>query len=327
MTAPIPPLLSIRDLRVHYHSADSSKRPLAAVNGVSLDIQAGSIVGLVGESGSGKTTLAKAVAQLTPVSGGRILFHGNELNGLKGTELSRKRKNIQLIFQDPLASLSPRRSILQCLREPLDHFQIGDSRQRQSRAVAALETVDLDPGVLHCYPHELSGGQRQRVALARALVSEPELIIADEAVSSLDVSVQATILDLILRLREKTGIAFLFISHDLAVIQQLADVVAVMYLGKMLEIAPAGALFSQPAHPYTQALLAAVPSPNPELDPPLVPGGEAPSLLTPPAGCVFHTRCPEAMEQCERILPAEENIVEQAATGKTHIVRCHLWNS
>ena len=300
---------------------------MAAVNGVSLDIQAGSIFGLVGESGSGKTTLAKAVAQLIPANAGTILFHGHDLNNRKGSDLRMARRNIQLIFQDPLASLSPRRSILQCLLEPMNHFRIGDSRQRPSRAAEALETVGLDLDVLHRYPHEISGGQRQRVALARALVSEPELIIADEAVSSLDVSVQATILELILSLREKTGIAFLFISHDLAVIQQLADVVGVMYLGEMLETAPAESLFSQAAHPYTRSLLAAVPSPNPAHDPPIIPGGEPPSLLTPPSGCVFHTRCSEAMGQCERIKPAEVNIVEQSATGEAHHVRCHLWNS
>jgi oligopeptide/dipeptide ABC transporter ATP-binding protein len=322
-----PPLLSIRDLRVHYHHTDSDRSPLAAVNGVNLDIQAGKIFGLVGESGSGKTTLAKAVAHLITADAGSILFHGDELSSLNRNRLRRARKNIQIIFQDPLASLSPRRSILQCLREPLDHFQIGDKRQRDGKAAEALKRVDLDPAVLHRFPHELSGGQRQRVALARALVSEPELIIADEAVSSLDVSVQATILDLILRLRENTGIAFLFISHDLAVVQQLADVVGVMYLGKMLEIAPAAALFSQAAHPYTRSLLAAVAAPDPEIDPPVIPGGEAPSLLTPPSGCVFHTRCPEAMEQCERIQPTELNIVEQGVTDKSHIVRCHLWNS
>ncbi len=327
MTEPNPPLLSIRDLHVQYRTTGGSKRTLPAINGVSLDIQAGSIFGLVGESGSGKSTLANTVAQLIPAKAGKILFHGDELSSLKGNELRMARRNIQLIFQDPLASLSPRRSILQCLLEPLDHFRIGDPRQRQSRAVESLETVGLNLAMLHRYPHEISGGQRQRVALARALVSGPELIIADEAVSSLDVSVQATILDLILRLREETGIAFLFISHDLAVIQQLADVVGVMYLGKMLETAPAEALFSQPAHPYTRSLLAAVPSPDPGHDPPLVTGGEPPSPLTPPAGCVFHTRCPEVMGQCERIKPAEINIVEQSAPDKAHIVRCHLWNS
>ena len=327
MTAPNPPLLSIRDLRVQYDTAGSGNRPLAAVDGVSFDIQAGSIMGLVGESGSGKSSLAQVIVQLVRPAGGQILFHGTELGSLKGTDSNRARRSIQLIFQNPLASLSPRRSILQSLLESLDHFRIGDSGQRPSRAVQALETVGLDPDVLHRYPHEISGGQRQRVALARALVAEPELIIADEAVSSLDVSVQATIIELILRLREKTGIAFLFISHDLAVVRQLADVVGVMYLGKMLEIAPAEALFSRAAHPYTRSLLDAVPSPDPEQDKPFVLGGELPSPLTPPAGCVFHTRCPAVMEQCDRIQPEEKNIVEPGVSHTTHLVRCHLWKS
>ena len=327
MTALTPPLLSIRDLLVHYPAAASGKRTLAAVNDVSFDIQPGSIFGLVGESGSGKTSLAHAIVQLVRPAAGKILFHGDNLVTMKEKELRSARRNIQLVFQDPLVSLSPRRSILQSLLEPLNHFRIGASGQRRSRAMNALETVGLDQGVQHRYPHELSGGQRQRAALARALITEPELIIADEAVSSLDVSVQARILELILHLREKTGVAFLFISHDLAVIQQLADVVAVMYLGKMLEIAPAGTLFRDAAHPYTRALLDAVPAPDPGHDRPLVLSGEPPSPLTPPSGCVFHTRCPAVMKQCEKIQPAEKHIIEPESSPSAHLVRCHLWNS
>ena len=246
---------------------------------------------------------------------------------MKDKEKRNARKNIQLIFQDPLVSLSPRRSILQSLLEPLNHFRIGDSGQRRSRAMNALATVGLNQDIQHRYPHELSGGQRQRAALARALIAEPELIIADEAVSSLDVSVQARILELILDLREKTGAAFLFISHDLAVIQQLADVVAVMYLGKMLEIAPAGTIFREAAHPYSRALLDAVPAPDPSHDRPLVLGGEPPSPLTPPSGCVFHTRCPAVMRQCEQKPPAERQIKGPENSHSSHLIRCHLWNS
>ena len=327
MTASIPPLLSIRDLLVHYPATASGKRKLAAVNDVSFDIQAGSIFGLVGESGSGKTSLAHAIAQLVRPAAGEILFHGENLVTMKDKEKRNARKNIQLIFQDPLVSLSPRRSILQSLLEPLNHFRIGDSGQRRSRAMNALATVGLNQDIQHRYPHELSGGQRQRAALARALIAEPELIIADEAVSSLDVSVQARILELILDLREKTGAAFLFISHDLAVIQQLADVVAVMYLGKMLEIAPAGTIFREAAHPYTRALLDAVPAPDPGHDRPLVLSGEPPSPLTPPSGCVFHTRCPAVMRQCEQKPPAERQIKGPENSHSSHLVRCHLWNS
>jgi oligopeptide/dipeptide ABC transporter ATP-binding protein len=327
MTRPDPPLLSIRDLVVQYDTSGRGKPLLTAVNGVSFDIQAGSIFGLVGESGSGKTSLAQSIVQLVRPAGGQILFRGDELVNMKEAKLREARRNIQLVFQDPLASLSPRRSILQSLLEPLDHFRIGDPGQRRIRALGSLETVGLDQDVQHRYPHELSGGQRQRVALARALVAEPELIIADEAVSSLDVSVQARILELILRLREKTGVAFLFVSHDLAVIQQLADVVGVMYLGKLLEVAPADALFRRAAHPYTRSLLDAVPAPDPGHDRPLVLSGEPPSPLTPPSGCVFHTRCPKAMNQCQSLQPDEINVSEAGVSHSTHLVRCHLWNS
>lgn len=246
---------------------------------------------------------------------------------MKSSELLNARRNIQLVFQDPLVSLSPRRTVLQSLIEPLNHFRIGKAGMRQSMVADILETVGLDQDIAFRYPHELSGGQAQRVALARALITGPELIIADEAVSSLDVSVQARILELILHLREQTGVAFLFISHDLAVIQQLADVVGVMYLGKLLEIGPAERLFRKPAHPYTQSLLDAVPVPDPKCGKPRVLGGELPSPLTPPAGCVFHTRCPEAMDQCRSMEAAEKLIAEGEASHSDHLVRCHLWNS
>ncbi len=320
-----PALLSIRNLLVHYPSR--GKRTLRAVNEVSFDIQAGHFFGLVGESGCGKTSLAHAIAQLVRPSAGQILFHGRDLLTLRESELRQARRNIQLVFQDPLASLSPRRSVLQSLIEPLNHFRIGDPGQRHSRVLNTLENVGLEPDLLHRYPHELSAGQRQRIALARAMVCEPQLIIADEAVSSLDVSVQARILELMLDLRDKTGVAFLFISHDLAVIQQLADVVGIMYLGQMLEIAPADALFQQAAHPYTRSLLDAVPSPDPGHGRPQILAGEPPSALTPPSGCVFHTRCHEAMDQCQTTPPAKKIIVEQSATRSAHCVRCHLWNS
>jgi oligopeptide/dipeptide ABC transporter ATP-binding protein len=244
---------------------------------------------------------------------------------MKEASLQKTRRNIQLVFQDSLASLSPRRSILQSLIEPLEHFRIGVAGQRHARACRALETVGLEPDVLQRFPHELSGGQRQRVALARALVTEPDLIIADEAISSLDVSVQARIIELIRNLQQQLGIAFLFIAHDLAVIQQLADRVGVMYLGKMIEVAPAERLFHQAAHPYTRSLLEAVPVPDPAHGKPVVLQGEPPSALTPPAGCVFHTRCPRAVEQCRVSEPPDHQINETEVKRTTHNVRCHLW--
>ena len=319
------PLLSVRDLVVKYQVKSGRKGLLTAVNGVSFDIRAGSIFGLVGESGSGKTSLAHSIMQLVQPVAGEILFHGENLAQMKQASRQKTRRNIQLVFQDPLASLSPRRSIAQSLIEPLDHFRIDATGQRHARASKALETVGLEPDVLQRFPHELSSGQRQRVALARALLPEPELIIADEAVSSLDVSVQARIIELILDLRQKLGIAFLFIAHDLAVIQQLADRVGVMYLGKMIEIAPADRLFSQAAHPYTRALLEAVPVPDPAQGNPVVLQGEPPSALTPPAGCVFHTRCPQAMERCRVLEPLDTQINAPGVKNMAHNVWCHLW--
>ncbi len=321
-----PALLSVRDLVVRYRVSGSRRELLTAVNGVSFDIQAGSIFGLVGESGSGKTSLAHSIMQLIQPTSGEVLFHDKNLAQMKGTGLKNIRRNIQLAFQDPLASLSPRRSILQSLIEPLDHFRIDAPEQRHARACWALETVGLEADVLLRFPHELSGGQRQRVALARALVTEPELIIADEAVSSMDVSVQARIIELILDLRQQLGIAFLFIAHDLAVIQQLADRVGVMYLGRMIENAPADRLFHQAAHPYTRSLLEAVPVPDPTHDKPVALQGDVPSALTQPVGCVFHTRCSQVEDRC-RILPPLNNQINETGEKKTsHHVRCHLWN-
>jgi len=320
MTQQSQSLLSVRDLVVRYQAAGQSQTPLTAVRGVSLDIAPAGIYGLVGESGSGKSSLAHAILQLVAPVSGQVLFKGQDLVTMKKSQLNAARRNIQVVFQDSLASLSPRRSILQTLVEPLDHFRIGAPADRKEKTVAALETVGLDPVVINRYPQELSGGQRQRVALARALITEPELIIADEPVSSLDASVQARIIELILDLREKLGIAFLFVSHDLAVIRQLADTVVVMYLGKIVEYAAAEQLFARPAHPYTRSLLDAVPVADPTHPAPLVLAGEPPSPLTPPAGCVFHRRCPDVIAPCSSIDPGETSI-------SNHRVRCHLWKS
>lgn len=322
-----PPLLRVRDLVVKYRVASSNGELLTAVNGVSFDLHAGSIFGLVGESGAGKTSLAHAIMQLVRPTAGEVLFHGESLAHMNAASRQKTRKNIQLVFQDPLASLSPRRSIAQSLIEPLDHFRIDVAGRRHTRVCSALETVGLERDVLQRFPHELSGGQRQRVALARALLAEPELIIADEAVSSLDVSVQARIIELILDLRQQRGIAFLFIAHDLAVVQQLADRVGVMYLGEIVETAPANSLFHQAAHPYTRALLAAVPVPDPTHTKPLVLQGEPPSALAPPPGCTFHTRCPRAVEQCSVLKPSNHQINATGAKINAHDVRCHLWQA
>jgi len=335
VTAPGQNLLSVHDLVVRFPARGGPHRTLTAVRGVSLEIPSAGIYGLVGESGCGKTSLAHAIVQLKRPDAGQVLFHGQDLTTMKPASLNKVRSKVQLIFQDSLAALSPRRSVLQTLVEPLDHFRMGRSGDRASRAVAALEAVGLDPAVQHRYPSELSGGQRQRVALARALVTEPELIVADEALSSLDVPVRSRIIELILELRAKRGIAFLFISHDLSVIRHLADIAGVMYAGKIVESGPAEAVFRRPGHPYTRALLAAVPIADPNHARPAVLVGEPPSPLTPPSGCVFHMRCPDKLPHCSSVEPVETGIPDPRAFNterwdvktNSHRVRCHLWNA
>ena len=321
-------LLRVSDLCVAHKLRRSLRRSsgeIQAVNNISFRIDSGRIFGLVGESGCGKTSLAKAIIGLSRPSSGTIYFAQNDVNSMDATARFQMRREIQYLFQDPLAALSPRRTIRQSLAEPLRLYRIGDRDSHQARIEDILRTVDLSNEILRRYPHELSGGQRQRVLLARALVSEPKLIIADEPLSSLDVSVQARMISLIRKVRDEKGVAFLLISHDLAVVQQLADDIAIMYMGHIVETGPASRIFSQAAHPYTKALFDAVPGSLFENDSQHSIAGEPPSALTPPAGCVFHTRCPGAMNVC-RSRPPEETPLAQAKIGK-HLVRCHLWNS
>ena len=320
-------LLSIRNLEVKHPAVSGSHAELKAVRGVSLDLEPAGIYGLVGESGSGKSSLAHAVMRLVPPAGGQAFFQGVDLFTLDHSALRRARQQIQMVFQDSLASLSPRRTITQTLLEPLNHFGIGNASTRMEKVMASLETVGLDAAMGNRYPHALSGGQRQRVAFARAMITEPSLIIADEPVSSLDTGVQSRIIELIRDLRDRRGIAFLFISHDLTVVRKLADRVGVMYLGELVESGSGEALFSRPAHPYTQALLRAVPVADPRHPAPVALSGEPPSPLTPPAGCVFHMRCPDVFEPCSRDEPAESVLVEEDVRQSCkHRVRCHKWN-
>ena len=327
MSTGAPELLSVRNLVVAYETSGHAKTRLTAVQDVSLDIAPASILALVGESGSGKTSLARAILQLIPSSSGQVMFCGRSLTDKNKAQLREARRDIQAIFQDPLSSLSPRRTVLQTLIEPLDHFRIGTGKERVDIAASALETVGLENSLMRRFPHELSGGQRQRVALARALASKPKLIVADEPVSSLDASIQARVVELILDLRDKHGIAFLFVSHDLSVVRQLADTVAVMYLGRLVETAPARELYSNPAHPYTRSLLRAVPVADPLHPAPVVLDGEPPSALTPPTGCVFHKRCPDKIERCSSVEPGQVNVSGKEGRQQYHRVRCHLWNS
>ncbi len=320
-------LLSVRNLVVAYEISGHVKSRLIAVQDVSLDIEPASIFALVGESGSGKTSLARAILQLVPSASGQVMFCGKSLTEMNKAQLREARRDIQAIFQDPLSSLSPRRTVFQTLIEPLDHFRIGMGKDRIDIAASALETVGLDNSLMQRFPHELSGGQRQRVALARALASKPKLIVADEPVSSLDASIRGRVVELILDLRDKHGISFLFVSHDLSVVRQLADSVAVMYLGRLVETAPARELYSNPAHPYTKSLLRAVPVADPLHPAPVVLDGEPSSALTPPTGCVFHKRCPDKIERCSSVEPGQLNIAGKEGRQENHQVRCHLWDS
>lgn len=326
------PIISLEARRVsHPVRVNGKRRQLVAVRDVSLDIRRGEILGLVGESGSGKSTLAHSLVGLKPAQGGVMRFGSAEIGKGDTSAWRNIRRQVQLVFQDPRASLSPRRTVGQALLEPLAHFGIDTAQRRPQRVATVLEHVGLEPGIASRLPAELSGGQRQRVALARALISEPDLIIADEPLSSLDVTSQARIIRLLRQLRRELGFAVLIVSHDMAVIRQLADRIAVMYLGRIVEVAAADTLFEKPAHPYTQALLSAVPEPGRKLkiDPSAAetPTDDPPSLLTPPPGCVFHTRCPEAMSRCREIDPPEFEIGAGKETHHSHKVRCLLYEN
>ncbi len=296
---------------------------LKAVDDVSFTIHKGKTLGLVGESGCGKSTLGKSILQLHGITEGDILLEGKSVIGLDHQAMKPIRRDMQIIFQDPYASLSPRRTIIQTLLEPLETHNIGDAQSRRQKVEELVSLVGLKPEVLHRYPHEFSGGQRQRIGIARALALEPKFIVADESVSALDVSVQSQVLNLMSNLQRKLGIAFLFISHDLAVVQHISHDVGVMYLGKLVELASAEDLYRDPKHPYTQALLSAIPEPEPERKTQQISlEGEVPSPLNAPSGCPFHTRCPKAMVECKTQAPVARNVGTEA---QPHLVSCHLY--
>lgn len=293
-----------------------------AVDDVSFSIEKGRTLGLVGESGCGKSTLGRAVLRLHEPTGGRILVDGWDITGLRRNQLDEYRRRMQIIFQDPFASLSPRRTVAQIVREPLDVHRIGTPNERERRIIDLLADVGMGAEVRDRYPHEFSGGQRQRIGIARALALDPDFIVADEPVSALDVSVQSQVLNLIAGLKKKRGIAFLFISHDLAVIQHVSDEIGVMYLGRIVEQASVEDLYTEPKHPYTQALMSAIPVPDPAgKRSRIVLEGDVPSPMNPPGGCPFHTRCPQAEEICRRTAPPGVNI---GSTENPHYVSCHL---
>jgi oligopeptide/dipeptide ABC transporter ATP-binding protein len=322
-------LLQLDELSVHHQQARVGVRGqeyLKAVQQLSVDISPGEILAVVGESGSGKTTLARAIVGMLPATSGAIFYRGKDTSKLGPADHAAWRQGVQLLFQDPHSSLSPRRRILQSLAEPLELQTKVKREDRQALVHQALADVNLPADILGRYPHQLSGGQKQRVALARALISQPELIIADEPMSALDVSEQARLLELIHKLRAERNIAFMLVSHELAVVQQLADRVGVMYLGRMVELAPAGRFFEAAAHPYSQALLKATRR-NWENQGDMTPvlAGEPPSALTPPAGCVFHSRCERALDTCAQQSPPGLQLRDSKDSAPAHMVECHLY--
>jgi oligopeptide transport system ATP-binding protein len=328
-----PPLLEVQDLVKHFPvrtnplaalRRGARARVVHAVDGVSFDVAAGETLGLVGESGCGKTTTGRLVLRAIEPTRGRIVFEGQDITALPAGRLLPFRSKAQIVFQDPYSSLNPRMTVGAMVGEPIRVHRIAEGAAAEARVRALLDMVGLSPEYARRYPHELSGGQRQRVGIARALAAGPRLVVADEAVSALDVSVRAQILNLLVDLRERLGLAYLFVSHDLGVIRFVSHRVAVMYLGRLVEVAPAGALFKQPLHPYTQALLAAIPAVGDGQtsifdNPARLLEGELPNPIDLPRGCRFASRCPHRMAQCDEVEPA----LREAAPG--HAVACHLY--
>ena len=311
------PLISIRDLKVHFNLGGGTtwdqliggspvRRVVKAVDGVSIDIFPGETLGLVGESGCGKSTLGRALLRLTEPTGGQVLFRGRDLAHLTQRAMRTQRRHLQMIFQDPYASLNPRMTVGQIIGEPLETFRLAQGRERDARVRELMQTVGLSPRFIKRYPHEFSGGQRQRIGIARALAANPDFVVADEPISALDVSIQAQIMNLLEKLQREHHLTYLFISHDLRAIRHVSDRVAVMYLGKLVEIADAKVVYDDPLMPYTKALISAVPVPDPETEATrqrIVLQGDVPSPINPPQGCRFHTRCPWAIQECKEVVP------------------------
>ncbi|MEQ2007246.1 MAG: dipeptide ABC transporter ATP-binding protein [Limisphaerales bacterium] len=317
-------LLEVKNLKVHFpvkHGVFSRVNAwVKAVDDVSLTVAPGETVGLVGESGCGKTTLGRAIIRLLEPTAGSVTFEGEDITTLEGAALRERRRRFQMIFQDPVGSLNPRMTVGQIIGEALDiHHLVADEQAREQRIGKLLKDVGLDPQHAQRYPHEFSGGQRQRIGIARALAVEPKLIVCDEPVSALDVSVQAQIINLLQDLQREHGLAYLFIAHDLAVVEHISHRVVVMYLGKVVESAESKAIINAPKHPYTQALLSAVPVVDPDSKRQrIVLPGDVPSPINPPSGCPFHPRCPVAEARCKTDVPA----LREVAAG--HFAACHL---
>ncbi len=323
----LEPILSIKDLKLHFPvrgSGFGATRWLKAVDGVSFDVFPGETLGIVGESGSGKSTVGRAVLQLLKPTAGRVVWLGEDIAGFSRSRMKPYRRQMQIVFQDPLASLNPRMTAGDIIAEPLDTFEPGlGAAERKKRVQEMMDKVGLLPQMINRYPHEFSGGQNQRIGIARAMILKPKLIVADEPVSSLDVSIRAQIINLLSDLQTEMGVALIFISHDLAVVRHVSHRVLVLYLGKVMELAEASVLLSKPRHPYTQALLSAAPVPDPEIErgkKRILLEGDLPSPLNPPSGCVFRTRCPIAKPKCAKEIPA----LESRGGEIDHVVACHF---
>jgi oligopeptide/dipeptide ABC transporter ATP-binding protein len=310
-------VLSAKELELFYPARGG--RPVRAVDGVSLELQRGETLALVGESGCGKSSLSRALLRLEKPTGGTILLHGEDVTRISGEALRQKRRQIQMIFQDPYSSLDPRMTTEQIIREPLDNFSIGGPADRDARVRGLLDRVGLSASYARRYPHQLSGGQRQRLGIARALALRPSVLIADEPVSSLDVSIQAQVINLLADIQAEEELSILFISHDLGVVAHISDRVAVMYLGRIVEIGDSSEVIADPKHPYTLALLDAVPVSHPRLKRKRVLlQGDIPSPANPPSGCAFHPRCPFAIDRCRTERPVLRDLT------KTRQVACHV---
>lgn len=308
------PILELRDVKTHFPVREGFlvKRQtgtVKAVDGVSLQVQRGEVLGLVGESGCGKSTLARTIVQLLPATAGAVILEGKNLSARSTAEVKSVRRDLQMVFQDPYASLNPRMTVFATIAEPLLVHKVCPPAEATARVAELMRIVGLAPRFMQKYPHEFSGGQRQRIAIARALALQPKIIIADEPVSALDVSIQAQILNLLSQLCRQMHLALIFIAHDLAVVKHISDRVAVMYLGKIVELGPAVEVIERPHHPYTRALISAIPTPNPDVErnrQRIVLPGDPPSPINPPAGCAFHPRCPHAQDRCKAGVPRLE---------------------
>ena len=315
-------LIEVKDLTKHFPLKRAKlfgeRRFVYAVNGVSFSLKRGETLGLVGESGCGKTTTGRAILRLIEPTSGVVRFEGHDVGSLTEAELKNFRRDAQIIFQDPFASLNPRMTVGAIVEEPLFVHGMGTNSERKDRVASVLEKVGLDAGYMMRFPHEFSGGQRQRIGVARVLTLNPKLIVADEPVSALDVSIQAQIINLLVRLQDEFGMSYIFVSHDLAVVKHMSDRVAIMYLGRIVEIARSTDIYDSPHHPYTRALLSAIPEPDPRVHMErTILGGDIPSPANPPSGCGFCTRCPMVKDVCRLEVP------KLVAIGKDHFVACH----